>query len=134
MAKDRNGRTRRAISTWSQDEGDPGSLNERVKLQRVGGESRAPSGSVVPAWADLHTVWAKVEELGGNESQQAQQTQSGATHRVRIRYYAGLSTRDRLLWDGRTLEIRGITNPDGVKEFLLLACEESFGETPARGY
>lgn len=111
-----------------------GRRNQRITFQRVTGETRTPSGAVVPTWSDVVSLWADVDELNGNELWRAQQVQSKVTHFVTILYYAGLTTAHRIVWEARTLGIDGIANPDGVKRQLELRCAEQLGQTASRDY
>lgn len=70
-------------------------------------------------------VWANVEDLTGIEMVRAQMIASRATHRVTVRYRAGLTTSMRIVFGARTFDIEGILDigkPRGV--WLQLLCAE----------
>lgn len=74
-----------------------GSLRHRVAIQEPV-ETRDDHGGITRTWNTIATVWASVEPLSGTELYEAQQVQSRVTVRVRMRPYAGLTTKHRLLW------------------------------------
>ena len=102
--------------------------------QDTPGETTA-YGQVPSQWTDVAERWAQVETLSGREFLWAQQTQSAVTHRVRMRWYDGLSTKKhRLFWAGRWLNIASVKDVDGTRTWMELMCSESFEALPLRGY
>lgn len=100
-----------------------GDLNERVTIQRRG-FTRDAIGAQIEAWQVRATVWAQVQPMSAGEQYRRQQIQAKADWKVTVRYNADIVPSDRLSWRGRTLEIKGILNPDMRRRFLDLACEE----------
>jgi SPP1 family predicted phage head-tail adaptor len=100
-----------------------GQMRERVTLQAP---VRLPDGAggADAAWDAGATVWAKVEERGGEERAAGERLAAEARLRVTIRHRSGVTAEMRALWNGRALEITGIRDPDGRKRFLVLDCEE----------
>jgi SPP1 family predicted phage head-tail adaptor len=74
-------------------------------------------------WADLATVWARVEALKGEEYFAAAQMQNSVSHRVTMRYRADLTPTHRLVFEGRTLDIEAVL-PDERKSRLVIMCTE----------
>ena len=74
-------------------------------------------------WADLATVWARVEALKGEEYFAAAQMQNSVSHRVTMRYRADLTPTHRLIFEGRTLDIEAVL-PDERKSRLVIMCTE----------
>jgi SPP1 family predicted phage head-tail adaptor len=74
-----------------------GRLRHRVRLQR---STQAPDAVNDPVltWSDLATVWAQVEPLAGREFFAAQQVQTAVSHRITLRYRAGITPKDRVAW------------------------------------
>lgn len=73
-----------------------GHLKHRVEVQ----ERRGKTTSVGAADGDYVTVesrWAAIEPIQGREVFLAAQTQSRVTHRVRMRFFPGLTSRHRLV-------------------------------------
>lgn len=100
-----------------------GRMDRRVMLQD---RSVSPSsfGEPVPAWVDVAELWAAVEPLGSSEIWRAQAAESDATHRVMIRWRAGVSDRMRLIYQGRILEIESVANEGEKDRVLTLVCRE----------
>jgi SPP1 family predicted phage head-tail adaptor len=100
-----------------------GPMRNRVEIQSrtVAQDSY---GQAVPTWTTLATVAAEVLPLSGREMWQAQQARPQVTHKVTIRFYSGLTAKHRLLFDGATLNIDSVLNPDGRKRFHELICVE----------
>ncbi len=86
-----------------------GLLRHRVVIQSPT-ESRDAMGGVLLVWADLATVWARVEEQGGQETWQDSTVQPGRTGTVTLRYYPGLTTRMRFGFAGRSLNIESVVS------------------------
>jgi SPP1 family predicted phage head-tail adaptor len=92
-----------------------GTLRHRVTFQRAT-ETDSGTGSVVKAWANLDTVWARVEPLAGKERFAAMQTQADVDYRILCRYQSALSDmmpNDRATWNGITFDIKSVINTDG---------------------
>ncbi len=103
-----------------------GKLRDRVVIQaNVAAADQADQyGEVVPQWSNVATVWAKVEEVGGRENWQADQVRPDRTITVTMRYYAGLTSKHRLLFGSRILNVGSVVNPDGKRREHLLSCTE----------
>jgi SPP1 family predicted phage head-tail adaptor len=82
----------------------PGELRERVTVQVASGTTNA-LGETVLAWSDSSAVWASVEGVSAREALLAGQQDAAITHKVRLRYLPGLTSRERFAWRGQTLEI-----------------------------
>lgn len=102
---------------------DAGKLRERVTVQTSTGTTNA-LGETVLSWADATTVWASVEGVSSRELLLAGQQQVEITHRVRMRYLSTLTTQNRLLWRGRTLEIVSLLEHGNRSEHELI-CQEN---------
>lgn len=100
-----------------------GRMDRRVTLQD---RSVSPSsfGEPVPAWVDVAELWAAIEPLGSSEIWRAQAAESDATHRVTIRYRAGVTSRMRLIYGSRTFEIDSVANEGEKDRVLTLVCRE----------
>jgi len=101
-----------------------GDLRHRVTIQQLVSsfdEYNAP----VETWQDVATVWAAVEPLSGREYFAAEQVQARVTTRITIRYRAGIEPTMRVLWSGKTYNIRAVIDTEGRHEELQLMCEEA---------
>ena len=102
-----------------------GRLRHLVVLQRRD-DTAAPNAFNEPAdaWTDLATVWAAIEPISGREFFAAQQVQSEVSHRITIRYYAGLTTKDRVKFGERLFDIRAVLDRDERHVEMQLMCTE----------
>lgn len=101
----------------------PGNLRHRVTLQQL---SRIDDGAggYIETWIAVATVWADVYPLKGQELYQAQQVQANLSHRVTIRYRAGVEPSMRLQYGTRTLAIEAVIDPEERHRELILMCSE----------
>lgn len=72
-----------------------GRLRHRIDVQQAT-KTRTASGGYEETWTTVATVWGAVEPLRGREYFENAQVQSEATHRITLRYRAGVSPDDRL--------------------------------------
>lgn len=102
-----------------------GDLRERVELQREQ-RDRDAVGGFVSTWVGVASVWARVAPMGTGERYMRHQMQANASWKVTVRHRGDvtLSPKMRVVWQGRTFEVRGFTNADERKRFVDLACEE----------
>lgn len=102
-----------------------GELRHRVAIQAKAStyDSRGQNSA---SWSTSTTVWAQIETLTGKELEQARKNYADATHRVTMRYLsaATLTTKNRLLFGSRALNIGSINKVDQVSESLIVICGE----------
>lgn len=99
-----------------------GSRDERVTFQRYGSTPDG-AGGTTQAWADHIARWCEVKPLSGGERAAAQQTESPRNYRLMVPNDSGtrgLTTADRIAWEGITMQIRFIAYPGkGDLEFRI---------------
>lgn len=104
-----------------------GELRDRVQIQadvsRVDLDADA-YGDVPERWETVAERWADVTQQEGRENWQADQSRPDVTVEVRIRYFAGLSPRHRLLFGSVVLNVGSVIDPDGRKREMVLACRQ----------
>lgn len=102
-----------------------GSLRHRVTLQTPATAADG-DGGYTDTWTALATVWASVVPATAHDLERAVAgtVQSSATHLVTIRYLAGVTTKTRVLFGTRTLQVTGVQNPDERNISLVLVCQE----------
>ena len=105
---------------------DAGKLRERVTVQIASGSTNT-LGETVLAWTNSTSVWASVEGVSAREALIAGQQEVNITHRVRIRYLAGLTQQMRFVWRGRTLEIVSLLEHGNRTEHEAVCVEASNG-------
>jgi SPP1 family predicted phage head-tail adaptor len=102
---------------------DIGRYTERVTILAPT-ETRSFSGESTFSWeTELGTFWAQVDGLSSRDILQAQQANVIATHRIRIRYRAGITHLHRVVWNGRTMELASVTER-GNRTYLEMLARE----------
>jgi len=106
-----------------------GKLRHRITLQHKVNVQDQLTGAVNPEWRDMATVWADVVPLSARELIAAQATQGQITTRITIRYRAGLTNDNRIVFRGQIYNIEGVL-PDAVsgREYLTLPCSEGVND------
>lgn len=100
-----------------------GRLRHRITIQEP---VTAHNGfnEAITTWVTVATVWASVEPISGREFFAAEHVQSEITHRVRVRYRAGIAPTMRVVFDGRHLMIEAVINYGERGTDLQLMCRE----------
>jgi len=105
-----------------------GRLRHRVTLKPVNFSQDSTGAAVAtPPLFESYTVWAEVRTANGYESSRPELNTviSGYTHTVTLRKpIPAIRTTWRVLWDGRTLEVVAIREPDNRGRSVLLDCAE----------
>lgn len=82
-------------------------------------------GEQSTTWSDLHEpVFAAIEPLSGRELIAALSEQSEITHKVRIRYLAGVAPKHRLVFGARYFDILAVRDVDERNREMELLCSE----------
>ena len=100
-----------------------GQLRHRVTIQQLT-RVEDEGGGYAEVWADVATVWAAIKPMRGNERYEAQQVQSTLTHKVTIRYRAGIKPQMRLLYGNRVFNIEAVIDIEERHRWLELLCSE----------
>lgn len=100
-----------------------GPLRHRVTIQFEEQQSDG-AGGYLPLLRDLDTVWASIQPISGNEALVARQLQDTVTHKVVMRYRAGVTAAMCLKFGTRMFNIREVRNLDERNHTLELRCEE----------
>lgn len=91
-----------------------GKLRHRVTFE-TSTVSQNDYGEPVDSWADITTVWARVQPTAGKERFAAMQQQSGIDYVIECRYQSALSdlaAEDRATFDSKTYDIKAVINVD----------------------
>lgn len=89
-----------------------GQMRDRVQLQQPTRPAADSFGQRQPTFSTVATVWACVQEMGGQEMTQTQQQREVTRYTITIRYYPGLSSSWQLIFNGTTINLQSATNPD----------------------
>jgi len=68
---------------------------------------------------------ASIEPISGREYFSAQTTQADVTHRINLRYVAGVKPKMRVKYGSRIFDILSVSNVDERNRELQLMCRES---------
>jgi SPP1 family predicted phage head-tail adaptor len=101
-----------------------GDLNKRIILQEPVSVADGMSGFTI-TWTQVAAVWAAVWPISANETKDAMQTGMTITHRIRIRYRAGIKASWRISWDDRYFNIVSIIDPSSEHAVLDIMCKEA---------
>lgn len=102
-----------------------GPLRHRITIQSVT-RTRVAGGQPIATTEDFATnVPADVVSLSDSESVQNMQTTASATHRIFIRFRAGVTLQHQIVWRGRTLGIVGVRDADNSRRLLAIDCREA---------
>ncbi|MBI4800635.1 MAG: phage head closure protein [Desulfarculus sp.] len=102
-----------------------GALRHRVAIQQP--VTSTPEGQAEPVVTYVPfalDAWASVEPLNGREFFAAGGRQAEVSHRVRLRYLAGVKADMRVLHEGRALDIKAVIDPQERHRELVLMCLE----------
>jgi len=102
---------------------EAGALRHRVSIQEPV-EARNSYNEVITTWALVAVVWGSVAPLAGREFFAAEHVQSEITHRVRLRYRAGITSEMRVVYAGRVLMIQSVIDRGERRRELELMCRE----------
>lgn len=103
------------------------SLRHRVTLQQEI-QTADGAGGYVRSWQDVADLWAEINSITaksyGQERFFAGKIQAEITHKITIRYRAGVTADMRLLFGSSIFNIRSVLNKDENNETLELLVEE----------
>jgi SPP1 family predicted phage head-tail adaptor len=101
-----------------------GELRERITIERATTTSDGHGGRTV-TWSPVYSngVWAKVQSVRGREEERQGRLSTVETYLVTVRFAVSVTTLDRVVWRGRTMNIRAVADREGTREWLTLECE-----------
>ena len=101
-----------------------GKLRHRILIEQAA-ETREADGSVIDAWSTYATVQASIEPISAREYFAAQSTQADVTHRITLRYLAGVTPKMRVKHGSRLFDILSVINVKERNRELQLMCREN---------
>lgn len=99
-----------------------GMLDQRVSLQRSTLVDDGAGGAAVSV-VEYAEVWAYVHPMSGREREHAMRADSTANYLVVVRTRDDVLERDRIVWRGRTLNVRFARNKGPREEYLEIEAE-----------
>lgn len=101
-----------------------GRLRHTVVIERDSSAARDGFGQPTENWEAFATVQAAIDPIRGREYFAAQQFAAETTHKVTLRYIAGVSPKMRARFGSRIFRIEAVKNPEERNERLELMCVE----------
>ncbi|AMJ59231.1 phage head closure protein [Bosea sp. PAMC 26642] len=81
-------------------------------------------GGRTQGFATIAALWGQVEWLSGDERWRMGRPEQLATHRITLRWRAGIDASQRFRDQERIFEIRAVVDPDGGRRRLVCLVEE----------
>lgn len=104
-----------------------GKLRHEIDLEQYS-ETQDGTGDPVKGWTAFASgVWASIDPLTGREAFAAAQVLASVTHRVRLRYVAGVNSKMRVKYGSRYFRILEVKDLEERNRELELLCEEIVG-------
>ena len=100
-----------------------GTLRHKVTIQTMT-DGKDAVGSPTETASTLAKVWAAITPLNAGEVFRADHFEGDVTHRIRLRYRAGITPKMRVIYGSRTFDIRSVLNVDERNRELELAVTE----------
>lgn len=100
-----------------------GALRQRITIQQKS-VTRNSFGEEIVTWPTFATRWAEVTPVSGREFIEQSRGEAAVSHRVRIRYTAGVKPQMRVLFEGRILSIEAVLNQQEANREQVLMCTE----------
>lgn len=104
-----------------------GRLRHAVTIQRKS-LTTDEYGGPVESWADVATVAASVEPMGGRELASAQTVNAEITTKITMRYMAGVTAADRIVFEGRFYNLTPPIDPEMKHRTLIIMASEGLNE------
>ena len=101
---------------------DSGKLDYQAVIQTPT-EGVNSIGEPTLSWATFATRWASIEPLSGGEQVANMAMEGTVTHRMKMRYTAGLKPKMRIVADSRTFEITSVVEKGRREAHELLVTE-----------
>jgi SPP1 family predicted phage head-tail adaptor len=102
-----------------------GILKHRISIQ-ISTNAQGTYGEPTPTWVDFITCSASIEPINGREYFSSQQVNSEVTHRIKMRYKAGINSKMRVKYHNRYFDIKSVINiKEQNREIHLMAVENN---------
>lgn len=103
---------------------DPGELDTRIALEVQIGTPDGQGGET-SVWTLAGGLWSKVEPLSAKAGEVAGTEAASIRYRITIRARDDIVRGMRFSWQGRSLDIQTVHDPDGSGRYLVCQCEEA---------
>lgn len=102
-------------------------LCKRVVLQQPVETADGAGGKTI-SWQDFATVWAEILPRSGREEIFADQLRNRTSHKITIRYMAGLSEKMRVNYNNRLFNITALVNVGERNETIEIFADEGVAQ------
>jgi len=103
-----------------------GNLRNKAKIQELGTAQNGFGEVEEGDFTKFKDVWCSITPIRGNESFLSNKDFSSTTHKIKIRYIAGVNASMRLVWQGRIFNFINTKNvSERFKAIEILAWEEN---------
>ncbi len=99
-----------------------GRLRHRIEIQSV--SKTYDAGDMTRTWLTDDTVWGAIDHAGGGEAFRGYKIHPETEYIVTIRYYDGLTSANRLKWNGHIFDIVDVQNVAFKDREMLIECVE----------
>ena len=103
---------------------DIGNYRHQVSIVSVSNSPPNANGIRTPAYTTVCTTYAKIEGISSREVEWAKSFNAQTTHKVTMRWRAGIDHTMQVRFGSRTFLITGILNPEERNVRLELLCME----------
>ncbi|MDX1974468.1 MAG: phage head closure protein [Rickettsiales bacterium] len=102
-------------------------LRHRLSLQQEI-HTADTQGGFTRSWQPIADLWAEIMPMHsyerGREPLVGGQLQATITHKITLRYRDGITTGQRLVFDGRAFNIHSVIVPNEAKQLIEIFAEE----------
>jgi len=103
---------------------DAGDLWARITIEQPT-SAQNDVGEATLTWSTFAEAWADIQPLSGREAERYGEIVGLSAHKITMRYVPGLSSKMRVIYDGRTLEIGQINERERRWIHELICTEKS---------
>lgn len=100
-----------------------GKLRHTISIQRETRTADGMGGSSI-TWAQIAAPRAFIRPMSGGERFQAMRIEANVTHRIYIRYRSDITTSDRIVYQGRVMQIRALINLEERNRWIEIYADE----------
>jgi len=99
-------------------------LRHSITFEREVNAPDAGGGSGQPTWSTVLTTRAMINPVSGRERYWSGRLEADTSHKVFIRFRAGLLPSDRINFGGRVMQIRAMLNLEESNRWLEISADE----------
>lgn len=101
-----------------------GELNKLLTIQQST-EVTNTYGEITSTWSTLVQLWGSISPAASGEKFDGKSIDTVATHRIKTRYYEGITAKMRVVWNSRTFDINSVVIENERNRYLNLVCTEN---------